>query len=132
MPLGPQVTEQEPQSAQSVTWQSFGQAWVLHSWFWTFSVQALPPNWLLWVVGVVRYCVPVPQDCVQVVQLRKGRMAQSTGHLWVLQASVVARAGQWRPPWLRLSTTERVFFWTPVPQVLEQPAESSCQSETVQ
>ena len=93
MPLGPQVTEQEPQSAQSVTWQSFGQAWVLHSWFWTFSVQALPPNWG-WATERLRFCEPpAPHDLVQVDHAANDDTTQCTAHACALQPRVSSRYG---------------------------------------
>jgi len=95
VPGGPQGEEQVDQAFHAVTLQSTGQAPRLHAWFWTFSVQGWPPNWLLWIMLVVRYWLPAPQVAVQVDQLSwKSAIKQSIGHLSVLHAPDFVRAGQ--------------------------------------
>lgn len=116
----PQSCVQVVQLPQAPSSQSIGQSWVLQ-----FSVAEVISHWTPSVVGLsmmlrVRWRVPVPQVCVQASQSDQAPRRQSTGQLAAPQASCSTRLPHSWPLCWSAVMMERVWYWTPPPQVLVQ------------
>ena len=79
----------------------------------------------------VRYCVPEPQVLVQAVNLDQPEILQSRGQAKVLQLWKCLLKGHFAPPNAFVTTMERVRYWEPVRQLLEQ-AENADHPESLQ